>query len=188
MPRRAASRPFVSIREAIARFGPHGERVLIQAHVDGKVTLTGRQRTGPNTLAERKPMPKDVFADAIRLDATTNSTAPDGATKDFRALERATMLSVWVDVAVDTAALDKLVRGFRGSKADEIACTQWLADLMRASPETRPQPKADYLREARDQFHDLTDNGFHRAWAAAILETDSAWGKPGAPGKRQRTE
>lgn len=63
----------------------------------------------------------------------------------------------------------------------ERDCQAWLADQVRASPDVRPKPRADFEAEARRRFPGLSGRAFERAWAA---ETKGmAWTDGGRPRK-----
>jgi hypothetical protein len=60
----------------------------------------------------------------------------------------------------------------------ESQCKRWLVELMHQGPQTKP--KSAYRDDARQQWTSLGVNGFNRAWANAIVETQTTqWGKPG---------
>ena len=60
----------------------------------------------------------------------------------------------------------------------ESQCTRWLVELMHHGRQT--ETKLEYRAEAKQKWKNLGVNGFNRAWANAIVETQTTqWGKPG---------
>ena len=71
--------------------------------------------------------------------------------------------------------------GFIGS----ALVRQWLAEEMKASPESRPHPKDHYKQLARKKFKRLTERQFFVAWDAAILQSGAnAWCRAGRPKRK----
>jgi hypothetical protein len=108
---------YLTVAEAVAVLGDDGERLLIQARVDGKAPLTGRQRSSRG-LGERRAIPKTFFADSVRLDPIDNSTVPD-ATADFAAFEQSSLLRQWEEIRVAAADVSCLVASKSGTGAVE---------------------------------------------------------------------
>src|SRR6266404_4828369 len=67
----------------------------------------------------------------------------------------------------------------------ERACCDWLVDLMRRSPDVRPEIQDFYWREAQMKWpKGLSGRGFERAWAKAIEEASAPeWSAVGRPRK-----
>jgi hypothetical protein len=65
----------------------------------------------------------------------------------------------------------------------ETDCQVWLVSLMTESRQCRPKKKSTYFEVAQKRFPGLSERAFERAWANAIKETGSNWGKAGAPKK-----
>jgi len=67
----------------------------------------------------------------------------------------------------------------------ERACCDWLVDLMRRSPDVRPEIQDFYWREAQMKWpKGLSGRGFERAWAKAIEEANAPeWSAVGRPRK-----
>lgn len=87
--------------EAILLLGDNGQRRLIQAHVEGKLSLTGRLRVQghPLELGDRVQIPKAYFADNVTFEADY-SVGADGAVTDFAEFERNQGLRRWEEVRV----------------------------------------------------------------------------------------
>jgi hypothetical protein len=68
---------------------------------------------------------------------------------------------------------------------NEIACSSWLEQEMRASPLLRPRPKAAFWEEARKRCPSLRRRQFDRAWDKSIdLASAYNWTKAGPTPQR----
>jgi hypothetical protein len=81
--------------------------------------------------------------------------------------------------------VDDLASVGKGTAAHVTRCRKWLVEQMRASPDSKPQSKAKFFKEAK-RVWGVTERSFDIAWSQAIEETGSAWGRPGAPRKLPR--
>ena len=61
-------------------------------------------------------------------------------------------------------------------------CADWLEAKMRASPQVKDQSKAEYRREAIDNFG-VSGREFIALWKTAIAKTGAQWDLPGRPSK-----
>jgi hypothetical protein len=66
-----------------------------------------------------------------------------------------------------------------GTIGAEHGCRLWLISLMKADPNT-PRPKQGLRKEAKARFPGISNRGFDRAWAAAIVQSGAVrWSAPG---------
>jgi hypothetical protein len=79
----------------------------------------------------------------------------------------------------------KSIEKAKTSRAAEIACTRWLAEIMSASRHERTRSNDDLWRESQQHWpRMLSKRAFERAKAAAISRTGAtAWAAAGAPKK-----
>jgi hypothetical protein len=72
----------------------------------------------------------------------------------------------------------------KSSSRAQHECERRFKQLMRDSPNSRPKPKAEIIKDARNQITGLSERAALRAWHIAIGSTGAtAWSSPGAPKK-----
>lgn len=82
---------------------------------------------------------------------------------------------------VPAAKIRKLWPAGRRTAAAETRCQAYLVAEMQRSPERAPKPKAAILADCQARFPGLSERGFDRVWAYAIVETDAHWSRGGRP-------
>jgi hypothetical protein len=82
---------------------------------------------------------------------------------------------------VPAAKIRKLWPVARPSAAAETRCQAYLVAEMQRTPDRAPKPKAAILADCQSRFPDLSERGFDRAWAHAIIETGAHWRRGGRP-------
>ena len=82
---------------------------------------------------------------------------------------------------VPAAKIRKLWPAGRRTAAAETRCQAYLVAEMQRSPERAPKPKAAILADCQARFPGLSERGFDRVWAHAIVETDAHWSRGGRP-------
>jgi hypothetical protein len=174
---------FVSAATAARRLGKGGAGKLISAHLAGDLALSGR-RIAPGTSkhGERKPIPKEYFADKVKLYHSANEIGPDGRVP-FKQFENDTNLARWGDVKLAVADLARLIKSLASkaytTSAAEKDCLRWLTAEMRQN-EQAPKPKPAYWKTAKGKFPALSQKAFFRAWDTAAKATKrTAWTAPG---------
>jgi hypothetical protein len=60
------------------------------------------------------------------------------------------------------------------------ACADWLEQKMLANPQVKDQSRAEYRREAIDNFG-VSGRQFDAIWKSAIAKTGARWDRPGRP-------
>lgn len=162
--------------------GDEGRQILFQAHSDGRITMTGRIRSSEHAtqLGSRKDIPTSAVFDSLTIDAT-NCLCARGEDEDFARFEDNQGIR-WEDVKIAKPSFDRLLRAIRGavnSKASsEARCRKWLEGEMRKH-NSAPRRKEQYRQEGILKFS-VTSRAFHRAWTAAIEETQNTnWSRPG---------
>jgi hypothetical protein len=86
---------------------------------------------------------------------------------------------------VATPEVSKSKKNVTSKTTIERACFDWLIDLMRGSPDVRPEIQDFYWREAEVRWpKGLSRRGFDRAWAKAVAEVPAPeWSAGGRPRK-----
>ena len=106
---------------------------------------------------------------------------PLGASKGFDRHRGSTVL---LEMSPFENWLTADVKNWTEATIDEL-CRDWLMQEMRASPNDKKKNKAAWFAQARTKYR-LSQRQFERAWAYAVDETQSSWGRPGAPNKSSR--
>ncbi len=165
---------YISAAEAAALLGNDGPQILLAAHAEERIKLTGRilldrARTAP----DHKVIPKLHVRNRV-LNVQTNELEADAATKDFRKFELDQGLARWIEVSVSNADLAKL-RKYLSSPAYISAlaqkkCAEWLmAELPTA--DAALTKREEVWKSAKDQFQGLPRRAFIRIWNQAIKDT-----------------
>jgi hypothetical protein len=91
---------------------------------------------------------------------------------------------------VASRKVSKSKKNITSKTTTERACCDWLVDLMRRSPDVRPEIHDLYWREAHVQWpKSLSKRGFDRAWAKAVDEARAPeWSAGGRPRKSPRAK
>jgi hypothetical protein len=87
-------------------------------------------------------------------------------------------------VLIEASALDAWLKKLARCRPQpaEATCGAWLEEMMRASPERRPKPKAELRQEAQSEFG-VSGRSFDRIWDDKLKITGANWGESGAPSK-----
>ena len=168
------TREYIAANVAARQLGLRGAHTLFTAHVRGNLTLTGR-RIDPASgkMGERQQIPREYFADAVRLYYGGNEIGPKGRVP-FHLFERNLALQRWSEVMLtrdDFARLKKSIAGRKySSSAAETACRKWLiADLKSATPSANKRP--DFLKLVFSKFPGISEKAFDRCWDIATAES-----------------
>jgi hypothetical protein len=88
-------------------------------------------------------------------------------------------------VPIATRKISKSKKNVTSKTTIERACCDWLVDLMRRSPDVRPEIQELYWREAQMKWPEsLSGRGFQRAWLKAVEEASAPeWSAAGRPRK-----
>jgi len=154
--------------------------------LEGNFSATGRRinRTNP-----REPFEFWSLVEEIDFAASSVRLSPDAGRESWWDVQIHPMAlhpdeTAPVQVVDKPAAVrDETPISAKSTIKTQTLCERWLKQQMAESPVTRPMPKHDYLTAAQAKFQGLSERAFERAWAHAVLETNSKWDRGGAPKK-----
>jgi hypothetical protein len=86
-----------------------------------------------------------------------------------------------LDVTVPSRRVKKLSPVAMRTAAAETRCQAYLVAEMQRTPDRAPKPKAAVLADCQFRYPDLSERGFERAWAHAIVATGARWSRGGRP-------
>lgn len=86
-----------------------------------------------------------------------------------------------LDVTVPSGRLKQLWPVATRTAAAETRCQAYLVAEMQRTPDRAPKPKAAILADCQSRFPGLSERGFDRAWAHAIVVTGAHWRRGGRP-------
>jgi hypothetical protein len=92
--------------------------------------------------------------------------------------------------ATNPRSMKKSIVGAQARKESRQACTAWLEQKMRASPDERTESKPSLWPKAQKQWPGaLSERSFEAAWADAVNASGAlAWSAAGAPKKKAKGE
>jgi len=89
-----------------------------------------------------------------------------------------------LSATVPAAKVRKLWPAAKRTAAAATRCEAYLIAEMKRSPDRAPEPKPRFLAGCQARFPGLSERGFNRAWADAVVHTGAVgWRKAGRHGK-----